>query len=663
MKKVKYLAMLLAAGMFAACSDNLEDAGAGNAGGTTPSTTEGYVRVAINMPTTSGNSSRSTDNEETGANVSLEDGEANEYNVENAKLVFFKDDKSGTSKTEPPTNPDQNAEFVKAYPLTKTDLTVSGSTETPQVTEQVSVIQEAPKVASSEQLYVLVILNYDSDLISSKDGGLTIKDGTKETTLTAATATVAGSKLSALQTKLSGTNVDLSAFIGSSSNQFTMTNAPLSSAAGNSGSIANAKAYTLVPVTVYDTEADALSHPGSSVYVERIVAKVSLSSSSFDANKKKEVTILGANGSRTKTGDIVEFTGWCLNVTNKSTKLVRDVSGFNTTGWLETETATQNKAERFAGTRSINASFGVTGENGYYRIYWAKDGNYVASGADVSDGTTPSSDFTTYYTQNGTFMPSNPTWKTELPTTDKANACYCLENTMDYEQQLEDRTTTVLLRTNYWTKFEGEPNASKKSFFICGTSDTKYPQEQVGESTGTHTDCFVEHLVTEANKILDTENEFSSYAVDYSELVVKTGENVSSGVYTNVEDLLTFSATGEKKTAQVAAVSAVVGGRISYYKNGENFYRTTLIRHFQDGEGVTVPESGIAAATDYELQHLGRYGVVRNNWYEIDITSISGPGDPEVDNPEPDPDDSAEGYINFTINVLSWAKRSQNVDL
>ena len=31
MKKVKYLAMLLAAGMFAACSDNLEDAGAGNA--------------------------------------------------------------------------------------------------------------------------------------------------------------------------------------------------------------------------------------------------------------------------------------------------------------------------------------------------------------------------------------------------------------------------------------------------------------------------------------------------------------------------------------------------------------------------------------------------------------------------------------------------------
>lgn len=651
MKKVKYLAMLLAAGMFAACSDNLEDTGAGNAGGDTPSTTEGYVKVAINMPTTSGNSSRSTDNGGSGANVSLEDGDPKEYNIENAILVFFKDDKSGDSQTNPPTDPDGNAQFVKAYPLTKADLTVSGSTETPQVTEQVSVITEAPKVESTEQLYVLVILNYDSDLISPTNGGLSVNN----TPLTAGTATVQGSKLSALQAKLNGADVDLSAFIGTSKNQFTMTNAPLSSAAGNSGSIASAKAYTLVPVTVYDTEADALSHPGSSIYVERVVAKVSLSSTSFDANKQIKVTKLNASGTSEPTGDLVEFTGWCLNVTNNSTKLVRDVSGFNTTDWLETTNATGNRAERFAGTRSINASFGITGENGYYRIYWAKDGNYVGSGE--SDAT----DFTTYYTKNGTFIPSEPTWETELPTTKTDNACYCLENTMNYDQQLEDRTTTVLLRTNYWTKFNGDKAATQRSFFICGISDTKYPEKQVGESTGTHTDCFIEHLITEANKILADENDFATYSDSYSDLVVKQGAN--SGTYTNVEDILTFSATGTKKTAQVAAVSAVVGGRISYYKDGLNFYRTTLIRHFQDGEGVTVPESGIAAATDYKLQHLGRYGVVRNNWYEININSISGPGDPEVDQPKPDPDDSAEGFVNVTINVLSWAKRSQNVDL
>ena len=65
---------------------------------------------------------------------------------------------------------------MKAYPLTKADLTVSGSTETPQVTEQVSVITEAPKVESTEQLYVLVILNYDSDLISPTNGGLSVNN-------------------------------------------------------------------------------------------------------------------------------------------------------------------------------------------------------------------------------------------------------------------------------------------------------------------------------------------------------------------------------------------------------------------------------------------------------------------------------------------------------
>lgn len=75
MKKVKYLAMLLAAGMFAACSDNLEDTGAGNAGGTTPVTGEGYVKVAINMPTTSGGMSRADD----GSYVDLDDGLENEY--------------------------------------------------------------------------------------------------------------------------------------------------------------------------------------------------------------------------------------------------------------------------------------------------------------------------------------------------------------------------------------------------------------------------------------------------------------------------------------------------------------------------------------------------------------------------------------------------------
>lgn len=627
--------------VMAACSDSLDESDSTGQG---PLTGEGYVKVAINMPTTSGNSTRSTDNDEDDAIVDLEDGEANEYNVENAILAFFKCNTGQTPETE--------ATFVKAYALSKTDLAISGSTETPQVTEQVSVITEAPKVDDTqEQLYVLAILNYNSSLFTINNGTLTVSGNTV-------------SKLSDLQKKISTTapnNEFVYNFTGGSSsttrNQFTMTNAPLSDKPGNSSeTISGAKAYTLVPVTVYDTKAQAINGDVAKIYVERVVAKVTLKLGSTHqvTGNDKQIKVTEADGTDTK--DIVEITGWCLNVTNNSTKLVRDVTNFNSTatGWLYTANSNGNAAERFAGTKGINASFGIDGESSYYRIYWAQDCNYVGTGS--TDPTTVNTDFTTYYTMdNGTVTPQAPTWNSNL-TAD--NACYCLENTMDYNQQIDDRTTGVLIKTDYYTFFQGDNEATKRSFFICGTSSTKYPEKQVGEGSALNgTDAFVDYVMGEADKLITTD----SYKFKGSGLTIKT--TLPSGTYTNVTDVFDFTATSDALIAQRAAVNAVVGGRISYYKDGENYYYSSLIRHFQDDEGVSVPAAGVTSASDYTLKHLGRYGVVRNNWYEISINSVSGPGDPTIVPPGGNPDDEAEGYINCTINVLSWAKRSQGVDL
>lgn len=628
MKKMKYFSLLLAAGMFAACSDNLGDAG--KAGGTAPDATEGYVRVAINMPTTSGNSSRSNDSDN--GNVDLVDGEANEYNVENAILVFFKGNAGGNESA---------ATFVKAYTLDKGDLSVSNSAEIPQVTEQVSVITEAPKVTDMEQLYVLAILNYDNNVLSSTDGGLTV--GT--TSLEAGKST-----LSSLQEKISAT---IDKFIGASKNQFTMTNAPLSDKAGTKGNMTDAKAYTLVPVKVYDTEAAATAGEVAKIYVERVVAKVTLISTSKHKveGKDKQIKVTDANGD--ETGDIVEITGWYLNVTNNSTKLVRDVTGFKSTnGWLS---VTDNmNPERFAGTRGIDASFGVDGEDDYYRIYWAQDCNYESSNM---------SDFTIYTSTEGTFAPVEPVWNLNLATSIADNACYCLENTMNYTEQKDDRTTGVLIKTDYYTKFFGENAAVKRTFFVCGTSSTKYPETLVGEANGDHTDAFVDQIIVAANKLITNDN-YKLSTTDTKGLSLKSG--LKSGTYTDVTEVFTFAETttsSEKYQAQLAAVKAAVGGRISCYIDGENFYYSSLIRHFQDSEGVNINGGGVASAADYKLGQLGRYGVVRNNWYEIDIQSIGGPGSPDVETPGGNPDDSSEGYINCTINVLSWAKRSQGVDL
>lgn len=567
--------MLSATLIMAACSDSLDESTNTPVQG--PVVGEGYVKVAINMPTTSGNSTRSTDNGEDKADVTLEEGEADEYNVENAILAFFK------CKTESLANstPEAQATFVKAYALTKGELGITGSSETPQVTEQVSVITEAPKVSDGEQLYVLAILN-NNNTVSANNGNLTV-NGTDLTST---------STLADLQNKITFTTPTtyqqfVYQFTGGSDenprrNQFTMTNAPLSDKAGVAGTIGSAKAYTLVPVTVYDTKAQATAGNVAKIYVERVVAKVTLTT----PGNAETINVSGDGNS----GDQVQITGWCLNVTNNSTKLVRDVSGFKATddGWLASDS--ENSPARFAGTRGIKASFGVSGEGDYYRIYWAEDCNYISA--------EPTTDFTTY---SGTNAPA--AWN-GLSTSTASNACYCLENTMNYDQQIQNRTTGVLIKTNYLTKFQGETEATPKSFFICGTSSTKYPQNQIGEgSTSGGTDAFVTYVMTEADKLITTDdNKFKGAGLSLI-------DDLTSGTYTDITNVFTFTATDAKLTAQQNAVKAVVGSRISYYKNGDNYYYSSLIRHFQDGEGVGIPTSGIASANDYTLKHLGRYGV------------------------------------------------------
>ena len=102
-------------------------------------------------------------------------------------------------------------------------------------------------------------------------------------------------------------------------------------------------------------------------------------------------------------------------------------------------------------------------------------------------------------------------------------------------------------------------------------------------------------------------------------------------------------------------------GNIKFYQDGATYYNSVLIRHFDETEYPDVAWD--PTAPEYTEKQLGRYGVLRNNWYEINVTSFSGPGDPEIQDPDDGPDDNKEGYIRAQINVLSWAKRSQDVDL
>ena len=55
--------------------------------------------------------------------------------------------------------------------------------------------------------------------------------------------------------------------------------------------------------------------------------------------------------------------------------------------------------------------------------------------------------------------------------------------------------------------------------------------------------------------------------------------------------------------------------------------------------------------------------VVRNNWYELTVNNVKKLGKPGINTPDNTPDDELDSYISVSINILSWAKRSQDVDL
>ena len=141
---------------------------------------------------------------------------------------------------------------------------------------------------------------------------------------------------------------------------------------------------------------------------------------------------------------------------------------------------------------------------------------------------------------------------------------------------------------------------------------------------------------------------------------IPTGEG-SSSQYVGKKDVTTlFTLTGSSTTLTATQAQTLINalGEIKFYEDGAAYYNTVLIRHFDDTEANWDP-----ANATYTGAHLGRYGVLRNNWYEIAVDKISGPGKPDIDDPTDNPDDGTEGYINCQINVLSWAKRSQSVDL
>lgn len=85
---------------------------------------------------------------------------------------------------------------------------------------------------------------------------------------------------------------------------------------------------------------------------------------------------------------------------------------------------------------------------------------------------------------------------------------------------------------------------------------------------------------------------------------------------------------------------------LKFYHNGENFYLHPL-RHFSD-------------ALQPMPNAYGRYGLVRNHLYRLNVTRVDGPGTPTPQKPEDKPNDHATTLLSIKLQVQPWVVKPQN---
>ena len=396
----------------------------------------------------------------------------------------------------------------------------------------------------------------------------------------------------------------------------------------------NVEPTTLVKIEgIYRTKEEAQSKPGTTVHVERGLAKVTVGSSSVTVGSSSTKDYFGAAGANATgtnySSDNVKITKWALDVTNKTSFPVHVTDGLST-AYTNVWKNELNKSDRF-----------VSAASSFKRVYWGVDPNY--SNTDLNDPTKETERNTNFtYIKKGDIS-SNAT-----------DVAYCLENTFNLDNMKQGQTTRVVFKATY-TPNSITPDANG-TFYKIGKNVALWNSTDLKK-----------HIVAAVTKVVAD----ASAAGASTTITLNGSDNdltTAGNRMLKASNITVTKATGDVVTLQPKDVKAIndklglsEGYGISTYEKGESYY-IARIKHF--GDDLTPWNAGEDTyGTDNE-KYLGRYGVLRNNWYDLTVSSISGPGYPDVPEVKPDtPDDEDTKYISVSVKILDWAKRSQKVDL
>lgn len=603
--------MAIAMGLNACSSDDpVVNAGGGKA----PFADGGYVKMAINMP--SAPSSRAANDDFVNS-----DGLAKEYEVKNATLILFEGD-----------DDENNAVFHSAYDL-PVSMTKDGDT---QITSTTKIVKKVENSVPNTQLYAYVVLN-DNGLLDVANSKINVPSSATATTLV-------GMKFSDFKNTVVSGGADKFKNDG-----FLMDNAPLLNKTSSTSTITS-----LVNISgkVYRSKAEAEAKPATEIFVERALAKVTVADKTGTTKKLQGDGVKTITGPTSAVSPDVNYTieGWTLDVTNKSSYLGRN---FNS-AWKDiTESESTTATPRFVGTSPLRTTTDL------FRTYWAEDPNYGGSSYTFSSGAFN-------YLGNGDGNLVNQKL-------DESTPLYCMENTFDVANQRVQQTTRAIVKVKIGTAGTFYTFNGDNSMLYDKTNMEKRVLDAIKSST-----AVMGKMSTSTQTVTKIED------ADIKDLKlgwVKTGEGTSTTLENECDGdgkiyVLSFSVKKADGTwipidnntfTDKTLVDVLQLREIMMYKEGYAYY-PVLIKHF--GDDLTPWNKTTASFDDpYENpvsnKYLGRYGVVRNNWYNIDIKSINNVGSAVVPNASKNAsfDDKPENYISVRINVLSWAKRNQEEHL
>lgn len=618
MKKI-YLPLALAATLaLGACSsDNVVDNGGSNP---IDLSKGGFVKMSLNLPTDNNRGSR----------AELDDGLDNEYGIKNAYLVLFE------GKDEH--NKENEATFKGAYELKNSDFSnfeaVGDDPNHVTITKRIA-FANGTKPQSGRKLFALVVLN--------NNGLFTVDANTHKLTFNtsnvSATDYVSTPNFINFSKAIASTNTDGETPFAAdvTNNGIFMTNAPLcTKPGGGTEPGADAEIKTLADVTnnIYTTEAKAKSEPAAEIYVERAVAKVTVQQGTEGKLK--------ANKGNTASEISYKLYNWVVDNTNKKSYIVRQYDKSWNSINSNKVTATDASKYRFVWSSPVNPN--ATDANKLYRTAFAQDPEYDDPTAKAANYNQKASNAS---------MTLSPTFGNEHPQ-------YCNENTFQVTAQNQDQTTRVVLGVKM--SAPGTTTYDADLYTVNDNKEVVYTKATLAERL--------------KNIILHNDPAVKTWAENH-----KTDVSLDITFGNDIAGATTITnATLKGKTAAGAADDTFTGTftidfnkalpNIVRYKGGVAYY-AVRIKHFGDtdtpwnveGQGVTAGGNSNIYHTGSNDWFLGRYGVVRNNWYDISVNSIQTLGDATTPAFTNDPDDVLENYISVSINVLSWSKHSQSADL